>query len=161
MAEKFYEVMTDTWGWGDPHQFVRGDVVEEEDASGFDVPWAVNMGSVRPMTVFEVRSLEARENDDGYNPHRNPVTGLLSTVRMFEEEAEARDEAGVLVDEFQEGQPMAIPGGGGTGVDQVKLENARAGLTGKDANESTSSGPKASSTSTSSSSSSKEEDDKK
>jgi hypothetical protein len=140
MAGKTYEVMVDTYGWGDPFQFVRGDVIEAADAKGADLEWAEKMGSIRVMNPFEVRALEAREDDNGYNPHRNPVTNLLSTVRMFEEEAAARDASGVDVDEFQDDQPKSIPTGGGTGVDQVKLENEQAGLTGDKAKESTSSG---------------------
>lgn len=137
-GEQCYEVMTDAWGWGDPHQFVRGDVVTKADADPYDIEWAEKMGTVRRMSNAEVRGLEAREDDNGFNPCLNPVTGLLSTVRSFEEEAEMRDASGVLSDEFTEGQAAAIPSGGGTAVDQVKLENQQAGNTGAAAKESTS-----------------------
>lgn len=142
-----YEVMVDTWGWGDPHQFVRGDVVTEADAEGFDVDWALKMGSIRRMRQIEVDSLEANEDAHGNNPSRNPVTGLLSTVRTFEE---FEDNAEPSM--FEEGQPLAQGTGGGTGVNQEKLENELAGAT--------ASSPKPAESRSSSTSSAKDDDKK-
>lgn len=89
--EQRYEVMVDTYGWGVPEdgtQFVRGDVITKADAKGFDIDWAVKMGSVRKMKQIEVDALEANEDDSGNNISFNTVTGLLSTVRTFDSEAE-------------------------------------------------------------------------
>lgn len=90
-GEQFFEVMVDTYGWGVPEdgtQFVRGDVITKADAKGFDIDWAVKMGSVRKMKQIEVDALEANEDDSGNNISFNTVTGLLSTVRTFDSEAE-------------------------------------------------------------------------